>query len=209
MIRHLSYEGLSFTALASRQLPTNFADGVQILPDETVIQQIRAGNSDAFAQLYEKYKSNVYAYSFRLLQNVSNAEDAVQNAFMKAYQSISTLDDPSAFKYWLFIIARNEVYSLIRKSRSNGQSKSLDESEEVWADETPLSEAIQTNTSDIVQAFLGRLKTEYREVLILREYDQLSYAEIAAVTGDTESSVKSRIFRARKELTKKLRPYFK
>jgi RNA polymerase sigma-70 factor, ECF subfamily len=208
MNQHLSYEGLSSIALASRKLLTKYADGVQILSDETVIQQIRAGNSDAFAQLYEKYKSSVYAYSFRLLQNESSAEDAVQNAFMKAYQSISTLDDPAAFKYWLFIIARNEVYSLIRKSRSNGQSRPTDESEDVWSDETPLTQAMQTNTTDIVQALLGQLKTEYREVLILREYDQLSYAEIAAVMGDTESSVKSRIFRARKELTKKLKPYF-
>ena len=182
---------------------------MQVLPDDTVIQQIRAGNPDAFAQLYEKYKSSVYAYSFRLLQNEPSAEDALQNTFMKAYQSISTLDDPAAFKYWLFIIARNEVYSLIRKSRSNGQFKSLEDSENVWAEETPLTQAVHTNTTDIVQALLGQLKTEYREVLVLREYDQLTYAEIAAVTGDTESSVKSRIFKARRALTRKLKPYFK
>jgi RNA polymerase sigma-70 factor (ECF subfamily) len=182
---------------------------MQILSDETIVQQVRAGNVNAFAQLYDKYKGNVYAYCHRLLQNQPSAEDAVQNTFMKAYQSISTLDDPAAFKYWLFMIARNEVYTILRKVRSNGQVKSLDDSEEIWDEHTPYSEAVQTNIVDIIQEFLGQLKTEYREVLILREYEQLTYLEIAALTGDTESSVKSRIFHARKALTKKLKPYFK
>lgn len=188
--------------------PIDHPDRMQTFSDEDVVHQIRTGNTDAFAQLYEKYKSSVYAYSYRLLQNESSAEDAVQNTFMKAYQSISTLDDPNAFRFWLFMIARNEVYTLIRKSRTNGHPKSLEESENVWSEETPLTQAVQTNTTDIVQELLGQLKMEYREVLILREYDQLSYTEIAAVTGDTESSVKSRIFKARKALTKKLKPYF-
>lgn len=182
---------------------------MQIFSDETVVQQVRAGNSNAFGQFYEKYKSNIYAYCHRLLQNQSSAEDALQNTFMKAYQSISTLDDPAAFKYWLFMIARNEVYTILRKAKSNGQIKSLDDSEEIWDEHTPFSEAVQTNNADIVQEILAQLKTEYREVLILREYEQLTYVEIAALTGDTESSVKSRIFKARKALTKKLKPYFK
>jgi RNA polymerase sigma-70 factor (ECF subfamily) len=170
---------------------------------------VRAGNSNAYAQLYERYKTNVYAYCYRLLQNQSSAEDALQNTFMKAYQSISTLDDPAAFKYWLFMIARNEVYTILRKARSNGPTKSVDDSEDIWDEHTPLSEAVQTNNADIVQESLAQLKTEYREVLILREYEQLTYVEIAALTGDTESSVKSRLFKARKALTKKLEPYFK
>ena len=182
---------------------------MSLLPDEVVVNQVRAGNASAFGELYEKYRSSVFVYCYRLLQSQTNAEDALQNSFMNAYQSISTLDDPAAFKYWLFIIARNEVYTLIRKSRSNGQLKSLEDSENVWAEETPLTQAVQTNMTDIVQALLGQLKTEYREVLVLREYDQLTYAEIAAVTGDTESSVKSRIFKARRALTRKLKPYFK
>jgi RNA polymerase sigma-70 factor (ECF subfamily) len=187
----------------------NFKTSVQTTTDEAVVQQVRAGNSNAFAQLYEKYKNNVYAYCHRLLQNQSSAEDALQNTFLKAYQSISTLDDPAAFKYWLFMIARNEVYTILRKAKSNGQVKSLDDSEEIWDEENPFSKAVQTDTVDIIQQLLGQLKTEYREVLILREYEQLTYVEIAALTGDTESSVKSRIFKARKALTKKLKPYFK
>jgi RNA polymerase sigma-70 factor (ECF subfamily) len=182
---------------------------MQTSTDEIVVRQVRAGDSNAFGELYEKYKGNVYAYCYRLLQNQSSAEDALQNTFMKAFQSISTLDDATAFKYWLFMIARNEVYTVLRKVRSNGQVKSLDDSDDIWDEQTPFSKAVQTDTVDIIQELLGQLKTEYREVLILREYEQLTYVEIAALTGDTVSSVKSRIFKARKALTKKLKPYFK
>ena len=63
--------------------------------------------------------------------------------------------------------------------------------------------------TEVVETYLWELKVEYREVLVLRQYDKLSYAEIAAITGDTVSSVESRLFKARKALAKKLAPYFK
>lgn len=67
---------------------------------------------------------------------------------------------------------------------------------------------MNSETVEIVRGMIALLKPDYREVLILREYEQLSYSEIAEVTGDTESSVKSRLFKARKTLLKKLKPYF-
>jgi RNA polymerase sigma-70 factor (ECF subfamily) len=74
--------------------------------------------------------------------------------------------------------------------------------------ESPHVQMVQQETSELVQQLLNQLKVEYREVLILRHYDKLSYAEIAAITGDSVGSVESRIFKARKVLAKKLKPYF-
>ena len=176
--------------------------------DEAIIRRVYAGEASAFASLYEKYKNGVYAYCFRLLRNTEAAEDALQSVFTKALESIMTLDDPSAFKYWLFMIARNEVYGMIRKLRSPNHEFVLDESDEPWDPETPFTHAEQSNQRDILQEQLGQLKPEYREVLILREYEQFSYAEIAALTGDTENSVRARIFKARKALARRLKPYF-
>lgn len=176
--------------------------------DESLIRQVYAGEVSAFASLYERYKNGVFAYCFRLLQDTERAEDALQNVFRKALESIRTLNNPLAFKYWLFMIARNEVYGAIRKLRSHNQVKSLDESDDVWDQETPLTYAVQSNQVDIIQEQLGQLKPEYREVLILREYEQFSYTEIAVLTGGTEGSVRARIFKARKALAKKLKPYF-
>lgn len=176
--------------------------------DETIIRQVYAGEVSAFASLYERYRNSVYAYCFRLLGDTENAEDALQTVFTSALESIRTMDDPSAFKYWLFMIARNEVYGTIRRLRSPNRASSLDESDDPWDPETPHTQMVQTNEVDIIQAQLKQLKPEYREVLILREYEQFSYSEIAALTGESESSVRARIFKARKALAKRLKPYF-
>jgi RNA polymerase sigma-70 factor (ECF subfamily) len=82
------------------------------------------------------------------------------------------------------------------------------EAETVWIEETPLTFAQENETKAIVRTCIDALKVEYREVLLLREYEGQSYEEIAAITGNTESSVKSRLFKARKALAEKLKPYF-
>jgi RNA polymerase sigma-70 factor (ECF subfamily) len=84
----------------------------------------------------------------------------------------------------------------------------LDE-ETIWTDETPLSIVADGETATIITSCIDAMKLEYKEVLLLREYEQRSYEEIAMITGNTESSVKSRLFKARKALAEKLKPYFK
>ena len=175
--------------------------------DEDLLTRIRSGSDQAFTELYNKYRRRLLAYCYRLLQDPITAEDVVQIAFQRAFESLSSLDKPELFFYWLFSIARNEVYGRIRKTRRNGTPISIEE-EDFWADETPHDQAVRKETSEIVQLLLSQLKVEYREVLVLRQYDKLSYAEIAAITGDTVSSVESRLFKARKALAKKLAPYF-
>jgi len=173
--------------------------------DEQLIDQIGAGNPAAFAQLYQRHKHALYAFCLRLLKDRDDALDAVQETFVKIHNRLSTLNDPASFRAWMFAIVRNEVYANLRRKKNleglEGEAK------EVWEEGTPLDSVIGEERTELVQRLLGKLKPEYREVLMLREYEQLSYAEIAAVTGDTESSVKSRLFKARKALTKKFMPY--
>lgn len=171
---------------------------------EQTLWRLRSGDETAFAHVYQQYKARVYGYCYRLLRNEQDAEDATQEAFLKVMKSIATLEKAESFRSWMFTIARNEAYAILRRTKNiNGI-----ESDELWAEETPHEELIGKETTQLVQHFLNLLKPVYREVLMLREYEQLSYAEIARVTGDTESSVKSRIFKARKALTEKLKPYF-
>jgi len=176
--------------------------------DRELLNQIHAGSEQAFTALYRKYRSRLLAYCYRLLQDRSAAEDVVQVSFQKAFESLSTLDNPDLFLYWLFSIARNEVYAHIRRTRKNGLMHSIEEDDNIWIEETPHEQFVRKETKEIVELFLNQLKVEYREVLILRQYDMLSYAEIAVITGDTVSSVESRLFKARKALAKKLAPYF-
>jgi RNA polymerase sigma-70 factor (ECF subfamily) len=180
---------------------------MHVASDQELLSQVRAGNSQAFTEIHNKYRRRLLAYCYRLLQDPVAAEDVVQVSFEKAYESLSTLDNPELFFYWLFSIARNEVYGHIRKLRRNGTPHSVEE-EDIWTEETPHEQFVRKETTEIVELFLNQLKVEYREVLVLRQYDKLSYAEIAAITGDTVSSVESRLFKARKALAKKLAPYF-
>jgi RNA polymerase sigma-70 factor, ECF subfamily len=182
---------------------------MQFASDQELLSRIRSGNDRAFTDLHDKYRRRLLAYCYRLLQDRDAAEDIVQVTFQKAFESLSSLDKPELFFYWLFSIARNEIYVIIRKTRRNGTLHSIEDEEDLWDDETPFELAVNKEVTEIVQHQLSQLKVEYREVLILRQYDKLSYAEIAAITGYTLSSVESRIFKARKALAKKLAPYFK
>lgn len=172
--------------------------------DSELIEWLRKDDRQAFAELYERYKVPVYRYCMKMLGESAPAEDAVQETFLKMYSRIEQLLDPNRLLPWLFSIAHNEVLMHIRRDRRNGSESA----EEVWEELTPYDLAVKSETREIVQHLLGRLKNKYREVLILREYDRLSYNEIASITGDTESSVKSRLFKARKAMTTELKRYY-
>jgi RNA polymerase sigma-70 factor (ECF subfamily) len=171
--------------------------------DIQLIQRILLDDSSAFAELFVRYKRRVYEYCYRLLRDRPAAEDATQNTFIKVRQELRGLKNPASFKAWMFTIARNELYAHLRRARSNG----LEGNEDVWEATSPHEEFVVQEQAELVQRLLAQLKPEYREVLLLVEYEQMSYADIAAVTGSTLSSVESRIFKARKALGKKLKPY--
>jgi len=172
--------------------------------DEKFALRLKTGDEQAFGELYEQYRPRVYRFAFKLLRDRDQAEDIVQDTFLKARKSIQTLNQNHSLVSWLFAITRNEVYSHIRRTRGNGRA----DVDDVWDSETPLDELVGAETVVIVQNTIAQLKPDYREVILLREYERMSYAEIARVTGDTEGAVKARLFKARKALVKKLKPYF-
>ena len=174
-------------------------------PEEQLINDLRLGSNDAFAELYQQYKQAVYFFCLKLCADRMLAEDAAHDTFLRVRDHITTLHDNALFKSWMYAIARNSSFKLIAQTRRNG---TLDE-ELVWSDSSPLAELEAEDQAVIVRRCITHLKVEYREVIHLREYENLSYEEIARITGDTESSVKSRLFKARKALGEQLKPYFK
>ena len=172
--------------------------------DTELIQLVQNADRQAFAELYEHHKAAIYRYCLRMLSDSNAAEDATQETFMRMFSNIDVLQKTESFLPWLFRIARNEVMMHIRKNRRNG----VQSDEEVWDKQTPYDLTVAAETTEIVQRLLQILKSEYREVLLLREYEQLTYLQIAEITGDTESSVKSRLFKARKALTNRLKEYY-
>ena len=181
-----------------------------LFPDDAVlISKFRAGDQKSFTVIHEKYCRRLYGYCYRLLLDELIAEDVVQDTFIKAFETLSSLEKPDQFYAWLFTIARNKVYGFLRNNRTNGRAHITGDEGDVWDPESPHTLLVQKETSQIVVEMMNQLKPEYREVLILRQYDKLSYAEIAAITCNTVSSVESRLFKARKALATKLGPYFK
>jgi RNA polymerase sigma-70 factor (ECF subfamily) len=173
--------------------------------DEPLVDHLRQGDADAFEELYHRYKRHIFTFCLKLTGDRSLAEDATHDTFLKMYHNIGTLNNVGVFRSWLFTIARNEVFKMLRRHERNG---ALDD-DAIWTDDTPLTAAQTSDISGIVNACIDSLKAEYKEVLLLREYEQRSYKEIAEITGNTESSVKSRLYKARKELAEKLKPYLK
>jgi RNA polymerase sigma-70 factor (ECF subfamily) len=175
-----------------------------VRPDIELIQLLHHGDRQAFADVYEHHKTAIYRYCLRMLHDSHAADDATQETFIKMFSNIRLLQKAESFLPWLFSIARNEVMMNLRRNRRNG----VHSDEDVWEEQTPYEITVTAEITEIVQQLLQNLKSEYREVLVLREYEQLSYSQIAEITGNTESSVKSRLFKARKALTNRLKEYY-
>jgi len=135
-------------------------------------------------------------------------KDIVQEVFLKMYEHRMQLANPSRFRAWLFMIARNQCLTHYRDEKRTtpfDEGWSMLESLET---ESLIQEIERNEEVFLVRAFINQLKPEYREVIVLREYQGLSYEEIADVIGATIAAVKAKLFKARKELFEKMKPVF-
>lgn len=164
-----------------------------------LIEAFRSGDEFAFVSLYNRYKGPVYAFCYKMMLDSEAAQDVMQETFLRVYENRDRLMKSGAFKSWLFTIARNQCLNWLRKS---GKHVALSEEghELPPAADTPFTKMEKSEQVRFVTQFLESLKPEYREVLILREYQNLTYEEIAAVTRSSLSAVKSRLFKARRRL---------
>jgi RNA polymerase sigma-70 factor, ECF subfamily len=160
----------------------------------------KSGQKDAFAEIYARYRDGIYHYCLRLLKSEDRACDAVQETFLRMQTRVGTVHDGLALRAWLFTTARNYAFNAMRGAKA---AEPLDP-ETLSDTETPYEIYVRGEQAANLQALVDALKREYREVILLKEYEGLSYAEIAEVTGSTESAVKSRLFKARQALIKAL-----
>jgi RNA polymerase sigma-70 factor (ECF subfamily) len=182
-----------------------------ILSDRDLIRQCRDGSAEAFGVLVERHQDRLYAALVRMLGSADEAREAVQDAFVHAYQKLDTFQGNSAFSTWLFRIAVNAAFS--RQRRSKRYRASLDgnrgetgyEPADHRSDADPSQPLESSETQRIVREALAALPDEYRTALVLKEMDGFRYEEIADIVGVPIGTVRSRIHRARNELREKLR----
>ena len=167
------------------------------------IQAAKGGDQAAFSHLVEAYQKRVYALTVRMCPTPELAEEAAQETFLAAWQGLPFFRGDSAFSTWLYRLASNACVDLLRKEGRH-QGPSLDD-EAVSAEvpdtrPTPEAAAEQKELRAQIEAGLRTLSPEHREVLILREIQQLSYDEIADALSLDLGTVKSRISRGRRQL---------
>jgi len=183
-----------------------------------LIARARAGDAAAFTQLVERYERKIYRLARHITQNDEDAEDVLQDSFLKAFQHLNDFQEQSRFYTWLVRIAVNESLMRLRK-RKPGRFVSLDEEidtgEEtvareiaVW-DDNPEQRYSQEELRQILMQAVDSLSPIFRTVFILRDIDELSTEETARALNISVPAVKSRLLRARLELRDRLTRFFK
>ena len=172
----------------------------------------RAGRGDdrAFEELVEQNKDKVYSMALRYTGNPEDAFDISQEVFLKVWRSLPSFKNEAKFSTWLYRIVMNVCTDHHRK-RSRVKTVPL-----VWPDEegetvelpdetySPEQHALDAELSEELRAAVSSLKEEWRQVFLMRELGDMSYTEIAAALGIEEGTVKSRLFRARRQLQEML-----
>lgn len=171
--------------------------------DADLVRRFLAGDEDAAARLLERHQGAVYSLLLRMLGSAADAEDAAQDAFLKAFRALEGYDPARPLRSWLFKIAHNTA---LDRLRSRGERVSLDDGDmpEPAAEEaTPEELAERAIDGALVERLVAALPPLYREVLLLRFTEGLEVAEIAGVLGMPVGTVKIRLFRAREMMRKK------
>jgi RNA polymerase sigma-70 factor, ECF subfamily len=164
------------------------------------IQQALAGDQEAFACLVKAYQIAVYNLAYRMLGNATEAEDAAQEAFLKAYTRLNTYDSERKFSSWLLAIASHHCVDRLRQRRFALSLDELPPWRWLSSSRRPEEVVIRGEERDEVRQLLAQLPPHYRAAVILHYWYDLSYQEIAEATETTESAVKSTLYRARQML---------
>ena len=158
--------------------------------DRDLIAKARGGHVDAYNVLVSRWEKRVFNYLLRLVGHREDALDLSQDVFLKAYQNLRKLDEPAKFPAWLFRIAHNEAYSLLRKNRPEGELVAEPKTGESSARMFPMELSLA------VQTALGRLSEDQREAVLLKIYQGFKFEEMAEILACPVSTVKSRLYTA-------------
>ena len=162
--------------------------------DEQLIQKFCGGNTGAFNRLVERWQTRIHRVAYRYFNSHDEASDITQKTFIKVYKKLHTLDDHGAFPAWIYRIANNlcrDEYK--RAGRRHSASMEILKSDPVAVND-PDGPLQQQQLGQLLQQALQKLPPEQRMVVIMKEYEELKFREIAGVLAIPESTVKSRMY---------------
>lgn len=215
-IRRSATRGEKLSTTTPSPAPTKLARTIE--EEIALIERVCAGEKQLFYELICPYQRSVYTAAYSVLQNEADAEEAAQEAFLKAFSHLSSFRKESKFSTWLIQIAVNEARMKRRKDRKSLYDSIDEQPEDEAGDYFPRdfadwreipSEALQRNElRGALQKAIAALHPRYREVFVLRDIQQMNIAETAAALEITEASVKTRLLRARLQMREALAPGF-
>jgi RNA polymerase sigma-70 factor (ECF subfamily) len=182
-------------------------------PERLCVLNAQAGDVDAFSELVERYSGRIFSACFSFLGNRQDAEDCVQESFIKAWRAIGDYNFMASFYTWLYRIAVNACLDYRRKT-SRQQTLSLDETIETddsqvvfqIADDEPLPDMLAETKElrTLIREEISALPPMMRQIIVLRDLEGLSYHELADLLDLSEGTVKSRLSRARQQLMQRI-----
>jgi RNA polymerase sigma-70 factor (ECF subfamily) len=197
---------------------TNTTSEVANSEELDLVTRARTGDAEAFNDLVRRYERKIYRLAKNITQNDEDAEDVLQDTFLKSYEHLNDFQGNSKFYTWLVRIAVNEALMKLRKRKTDRTvplDEPVDTGEEtvvreiaVW-DEDPEQKYSQEELSHILNDSVQSLKPAFRTVFVLRDIEELSTEETATALNISIPAVKSRLLRARLQLREKLTRFFK
>jgi RNA polymerase sigma-70 factor (ECF subfamily) len=180
--------------------------------DQQLVQRAQRGDLRAFDLLVLKYQGRIAALVSRYVSDAGEVEDVTQEAFIKAYRALGKFRGDSAFYTWLYRIAANAAKNhLVAKGRRPGADATIEDAEGfeeggmLSESASPEALAMGSELAEVVESALNALPDELKAALMLREFDGLSYDDIADVLGCPVGTVRSRIFRAREAIDQRVK----
>jgi len=174
--------------------------------DGEVVRAVLAGNVERYAVLVGRYRDRYARYAARMLGSRDAAEDAVQDALVRAFDHLADCRDPDKFAGWLFLILRNRCFAERRRRTREGRSLELAD-EAFAAPDRPDGNVEQAESARALEQALGHLTSQQRDVFVLKHVEGLPYDEIAQLTGATVASLKMRMHRAYDRLRELLKEH--
>ncbi len=190
----------------------------EIFDETPLVERARNGDAAAFSELVTQYERKIFRLAKHITQNDEDAEDVLQETFLKAYSHLDSFQGQSKFYTWIVRIAVNEALMKLRKRKSS-RTVSLDEPTDtgedtmvreiaVW-DEDPEQKYSRDELREILDKAVESLKPAFRTVFVLRDIEELSTEETASALDISIPAVKSRLLRARLQLREKLTKFFR
>jgi RNA polymerase sigma-70 factor (ECF subfamily) len=168
--------------------------------DIAVLKEIRQGNATAFNMLVAEWQDSIHRFAYRFFYDTDDAREITQKTFIRVYSNLDQLDDPRKFSSWIYRIAKNLCLDeLKRAGRKRSTSLDLVKHDRVHH-ETPSKKIEAKDLGEWIQKAMLALPEEQRVVIIMKEYEELTFKEIAEILDEPENTVKSRLYYGFKKL---------